>query len=291
LLQQRCFIDRLCGPSHERSTLFQGSDGIVCGRVLLPGASTAMSLRGLDAYSFPARVVPILVVFLPPVVLLGVGLISGTRTAIASGAVLTVLGALAGQVGRDRGKRLEPSLWQGWGGGPAERRLRYRDAADAGVVTRLHQRVEHVLGEPLPTPEEERTAPAAADTRYEEAIRRLIGLTRNRTQFRLLFAENVNYGMRRNLLGLRAIGIAVAGITAIVAALLLLLAAGTLSHRAAHYGPALGVALLELVLWTVLVTREWVRVPAEAYADRLIEAVEVLPRANRAQPPHSGCAD
>lgn len=232
--------------------------------------------RGFDAYSFPARVLPVLVVFLPPLVLLGGGVVSGARGGILSGAVLTVLGALAAQLGRDRGKRLEPELWQGWGGSPTLRRLRFAAAADASVVARLHKRIERVLGDALPTSEEEASAPAAADARYEEATRRLIGMTRDRERFRLLFAENVNYGMRRNLLGLRTIGIVVASTTFVVAGLLIAVAGGTVADGASRYAPAAAVSVLALIVWLTVVNRTWVQVPAEAYADRLMEAVDQL---------------
>jgi len=224
-------------------------------------------------------------VFLPPLVLLGGGLVSGARGGIVSGVVLTVFGALAAQLGRDRGKRLEPELWCGWGGSPTLRRLRFRDAADTGVLTRLHRRIERVLGDPMPTFEEEASAPAAADARYNEATRRLIGLTRDRERFGLLFAENVSYGMRRNLLGLRPIGIAVASITAVVAGLLVLFAAGVLSDRAARYVPAIAAAVAELILWIAIVDGDWVKVPAEAYADRLVESVDQLSVTDPAERP------
>jgi hypothetical protein len=231
--------------------------------------------RGLDAYSFPARVVPVLVVVLPPLVLLGGAIAAGTGRAIGASLVLMVLTALAAQVGRS-GKRLEPELWQEWGGSPTLRRFRYRGAADAQVIDRLHRRIEAALGDPLPTTAEEQANPASADARYEEAIRRLIGMTRDRKRFHLLFAENVNYGMRRNLLGLRWTGMAVAAVTAIVAIVIVLASSGRFAHRAAQYGPGLVVAMLELLFWALIVSRDWVRVPAEAYGDRLIEAVDAL---------------
>lgn len=235
--------------------------------------------RAFDAYSFPARVMPVLVVFLPPLVLLGSGVVSGARGSIVTGAVLTVLGGVAAQLGRDRGKKLQPDLWRGWGGSPTLRRLRFAGAPDVDVVARLHERIERVLGDALPTLDEEASAPAAADSRYDEATRRLIGMTRDREQFALLFAENVNYGTRRNLLGLRTIGVAVAGATLVIAALLISVAAGTLADRAARYAPAGVVSAAELILWLGVVTPEWGRTPAEAYADRLMESVDRLPPA------------
>jgi hypothetical protein len=232
--------------------------------------------RGFDAYNFPARVIPVVLVCLAPLVLVGAGVLSGARSAVASGLVLTAVGSLAGQLGRDRGKKLEPSLWTAWGGSPTLRRLRYRDTADVGVVARLHSRIEDVLGDSLPTQSEEATNHDGADALYEEAIRRMIALTRNPKQFGLLLAENVNYGMRRNMLGLRRIGIAVALATGVLALVLLLLTSGPLASRATRYGPALGIGILELALFGIVVRPDWVRVPAEAYADRLLESVDVL---------------
>lgn len=237
-----------------------------------------------DAYSFPARVVPVALVLLPPLLLLATGAIAGLRLGIASGAVLSVLGALAGQIGRDRGKGLESGLWEDWGGRPTLRRLRYRDAADPGVVSRLHRRIEDVLGDPIPAQIEEEADPTRTDVRYIEATNRLIGLTRDRDQFGTLFAENVNYGTRRNLLGLKPVGITVASLTIAVVLLLLFVTSGTLADRAARFALPLGAAILALAAWLGFVTRDWVRVPAEAYADRLVESIEIL-RQNRAVAP------
>jgi hypothetical protein len=82
--------------------------------------------------------------------------------------------------------------------------------------------------------------------------------------------------MRRNLLGMRPIGIAVAAITILTAGALLALAHGHFDQRAARYGPGLAVAVIELGFWLFIVTKAWVKVPAEAYAARLMESVELL---------------
>lgn len=232
--------------------------------------------RGLDAYSFPARVVPVVVVLLPPLVLLGAGIIAGVERLVASGLVITVVAALAAQLGRDRGKRLEPRLWEDWGGSPTLRRLRYKDGGDLGVVDRRHARIAQVVGDPLPTWDEEQADQASADARYNEVTRRLIGMTRDRNRFDLLFRENVNYGQRRNLLGLRPFGVLVSLATAVFALALMLTGSGHLGPHAARYGPGLGVGVLELLFWLLIVSSDWVRIPAEAYADRLMESVDIL---------------
>src|SRR4051794_15467075 len=143
-----------------------------------------------DPYVFRARVIPVVVVIVPPLVLLGAGVISGARLGVATGLVTTVLAAIAGQLGRDRGRVLQDGLWAEWGGSPTLQRLRFRGAARPQRVERLHARVEAALGERLPTQAEEDADPDAADDAYQEAIGRLIALTRDKERFRLLFDEN-----------------------------------------------------------------------------------------------------
>jgi hypothetical protein len=231
---------------------------------------------GVDAYSFPARVVPVAAVSVPPLVLLGTGVVTSTALGFASGLVIAVAGALAGQLGRDKGKALQTGLWGSWGGSPTIQRLRYRGAADVGRVQRLHQRIEGILGESLPDPEQERADPVGADSRYEEVSMRVRALTRDTERFRLLFAENVNYGQRRNLLGLRPIGALVATITLIVSGLALWLAHGDMPHRLMQFGPGAVVSFAMLLFWSLVVSPAWVRVPAEAYADQFVAAIDAL---------------
>jgi hypothetical protein len=228
------------------------------------------------SYTLLARVVPVASVGVPPAFLVGAGIISSARLGLAAGAVMLVASALAGQLGRDRGKRLERVLWKSWGGAPTLRRLRYDGAENSHTVTRLHQQLETLFGEALPSQAEEERDSAAADARYWEVTKRLIARTRDHDRFPLVFAENINYGMRRNLLGLKPIGIWIASLTGLIALVLLFVASGALRQRAARYGPGLAVAMLSLFLWILVVNPGWVRVPAEEYASRLMETVELL---------------
>lgn len=228
------------------------------------------------SYTLLARVVPVAAVAVPPAFLIGAGIVSSARLGLAAGAVMLVASALAGQLGRDRGKRLEPALWKSWGGAPTLRRLRYHGAENPTTVTNLHQQLETILGESLPSQAEEVRDRAAADVRYWEVTKRLIARTRDHDRFPLVFAENINYGMRRNLLGMKPIGIGIASLTGLIALVLVLVASGALHQRAARYGPGLAVAVLSLFFWVLVVTSGWVKVPAEEYAARLLEAAELL---------------
>ncbi len=230
----------------------------------------------LDAYTLQARRVPIAAVALPPLVLAGTSALASAKLGIVSGLVLTVAAAVGGQLGRDRGKRLEPGLWASWGGSPTLRRLRFRTATSTSVVERLHGRLETITGEALPSLQEEQRDPIDADVRYEEASARVRALTRNRDQFPLLFAENINYGMRRNMLGLKRIAIAVSILTIIAGSVLLWLEHGTLGSRVDRFAPGITAGLVALWFWVAVVRPSWVRLTADAYAEQFVGAIDIV---------------
>jgi hypothetical protein len=174
---------------------------------------------------------------------------------------------------------VQPGLWAAWGGTPTTDRLRYRSHPDHAEVARRHREVERVLGAglTLPSAAHEAADPAAADAAYTSAVQRLIALTRNQPQHRLLNVENRHYGFARNLYGLKPFGQWCATIVA----------AGTVLSGA---GMAVGdgwqsttplllpasVSTIALFAWRQ-VTPDFVRPSADAYADRLIETLEQLP--------------
>jgi hypothetical protein len=240
--------------------------------------------RGLDAYVIQARVVPAAAVVLPPVVLFGTGVLSGARSGALLGFIGFVVAALAAQVGRDRGRGLQPGLWAEWKGAPTIRRLRYAGHKSPDRVRRLHERIEEVLGERMPSQADEEQDPQSADDRYDEVAGRIRARTQDHKRFRLLFSENVSYGLRRNLLGLKPVGIGVAVATCAICGVLFWLTSGSAAHRAVRFAPAAGVSLAMLAFWLIVVRRAWVKLPAEAYADQFVAAVEQL-HAEVASPP------
>lgn len=228
-----------------------------------------------DEYAWRARIAPVAVVISPIVVLAPASAVVHLGVAVATGVVAVALVAIAAEVGRDRGKKLEPALWGSWGGSPTLQRLRFRDSDDPEEVAHIHQQIEAALGIELPTAAEEAADSDRADRLYDRAIRRLREATRDKERFRLIFTENASYGFRRNLLGLRPWGIGVAIGT--------LVAAGALQVTSSHDRR---VATLVSVIWSVLaiifylcvVRSTWVRVPAEAYAERLLGVLDELAR-------------
>jgi hypothetical protein len=128
----------------------------------------------------------------------------------------------------------------------------------------------------LPDAAEETRDPEGADARYEDATARLRELTRDTSRFRLVFAENVEYGSRRNSLGLRpfALGIALGGLVLSVA--VIIFGPGDVGVRMARWAPAGLISAAAALFWWRIVRAEWVRRSAELYADRLFEALHIL---------------
>ena len=221
---------------------------------------------------------PVFVVLLPLGMLVSVWL-PGARMlpeALASLGVPAVLAWLLAQLGRMSSR--QPALWARWGGSPTTQMLRHRNA-DANPELRRHYHARIAALSPslaMPTAEDEARDPAHADEVYEAATRLLIARTRDRKRFPLVFNENVYYGYRRNLWAMKPIGVTIA----------LLSLAGCLWPIVASHTPVIKVkadwwvstaicAGLVLV-WLAWVTPAWVRIAAQAYAERLLEACDQL---------------
>jgi hypothetical protein len=185
---------------------------------------------------------------------------------------------LVDQLGRDGGRRLQPALWDSWGGPPTTAALRHRDTANPVLLARQHERIAAIAGNALPTADEEQADPAGADHAYAAAIAVLIARTRGRRKdYPLIFTENCNYGFRRNMLGLRPWGRLLAATASILAvAAIAARLAGRVNLPLALTGVALVVSAAATVIWWRVVTPDWVQPVAQAYAERLLEAAETL---------------
>ena len=245
-----------------------------------------------DPYTFRARIQPALVVVLPLGILM-FALLPGVPFFVT--AFFGLLGAAGGtaimaQVGRELGRRKEPNLWESWGGAPTTRLLRHRRLpGDLTLVPGLRQQVEQWVDYPLPTEHEEEACPAWADAKYEEIVTSLREATRDTARFPLVFAENANYGFRRNLWGLKPIGASVAvGLVFVSWAMLSLTVWGrpwpdpwwdvfVNPDSAAVIRLVVAVAnTVFAAFWLCWVKPTWVKDVANAYALRLLESVQTL---------------
>lgn len=225
-----------------------------------------------DAYDRRARIAPVVLVAAPllPIALAALVQLPGWHK-LWSAACLA-MPILVEELGRDRGRRLQPELWHAWGGAPTTAMLRWRGAANRVQVERRHALLQEQIrpGLRLPTETEEVQDPKAADDAYEAAVSVLRERTRDASQFPLVRSENARYGFRRNMLGLRPVGLA-GSLVGLGAALLV--AVAFRKTMPAFLVVAVVDALL-LLFWWRTVTEAWVRAAAEAYAHALLRSLD-----------------
>ena len=233
----------------------------------------------LDVYTVRARLLPALIASLPLglAAFLWIPNFMTTMKALGIGTVVWLLAAtVMAQVGRDSGKRREPSLFAQWGGSPTTRLLRHREARNKPLLERRHAQLSALTALRLPSKEEEAQDPGKADEIYETCIVFLRERTRDRKTFPLVFDENCNYGFRRNLWGLKLFAVTLAFVVLwVVAGYITILVQGNGTIPTAAIVVILG-NIFFLGSWIFYVTKAWVRLAAESYADRLIGACEVL---------------
>ena len=238
-----------------------------------------------DPYDRKARLAPALLCALPLFVsLLLLVPEVGAIWAAVGGLVLYCGGAkFLTQVGRDRGKVLEPTLYASWGGKPSVAMLRHSDTR-LNAPTKNRYRAFLQVAVPtlaLASLEEERTNPEAAEDGYESANSWLLAQTMDRERFRLQFAENINYGFRRNVWALRAWAFCLEAIAIVVVGLVAQeFWTGEFSTTFRAIGVELWVSLVFILVHTFFfalkIRAAWVRLAAEAFARQLLAACDVL---------------
>lgn len=235
-----------------------------------------------DSYTRKARLLPALLVVLP----LGLATVAWFPDGITGWGTLWGLIVLSGgmvfisQIGRDFGKNKEMQLFKVWGGKPTTRMLRHRDTVNRKTLERRHSRLQELTPDfKIPTLEEERANPKRADELYDACITYLRERTRDRKTFHLIFEENCNYGFRRNLWGMKPLGITMAVVGTLVVMIDIFVNGFSTPPVAIISGT---INLLFVTGWCLWITPKWVRIAGDAYAERLLEASEELCKKNDA---------
>ena len=245
----------------------------------------------LDEYVIRARIQPALWVTSPLGVLL---FIWSPGESLPAGALFAFIAAVGGtavlaQFGRDKGRNKQEELWSSWGGAPTTRLMRFRDSVDKVTLARRRAKIESLTGSSLPSEEEEAADPLGADQHYVAATKFLLEKTRDKSQFPLVFAENVNYGFRRNLWGFRRFGLVISVIAAVGSWGIFIVTSDLSSWESwsdsvlKNPDPEVITRMVgsifntaAIAIWITVVNPEWVRVAAEAYAERLLASLDSL---------------
>lgn len=231
-----------------------------------------------DSYERKARLYPALLT-ISPLIASATAVFADYLSLLESTGLLAFGSASAfclAQIARDFGKEGEGTLWQSWGGMPSMAIFRHRnERLNPLTKSRCHEWLSQRLKTGAPTPDEERADPCAADTIYATWSDYLRTNTRDE-RFPLLLKENINYGHRRNVYGLRSVGIVASIVSEIICMMNLYFTyqqTGQINLLAGITGT---YCFVLLILWLFYFTGDWVRITAESYADRLVESVETL---------------
>lgn len=240
-----------------------------------------------DSYDRKARLYPALLVLLPPVITI-YAFLNGEVEILES--LLAIVAGTGGmyfltQVARDNGKKKEPLLFQEWGGMPSVAIFRHRDnKLDAITKRRYHKIMTDLIPEsPAITAQNEKRNSQKTDQTYFAWSNFLRIHTREKKKFPLIFAENVSYGYRRNIFGMRALGIWLCSLSMLACGL------GNPAYLYFRYNQifwqnppdplllcSFFLASGLLLFWIFHVRKDWVKIPADAYAQRLVESIEEI---------------
>ena len=164
----------------------------------------------LDAYSIRARLFPAILTIAPAVALalLATNWTDPGLSEIVSTAGFAVLFFAAADLARRMGRRRERQLFAETGGKPYNTELCHDNSTLVkGMRDRYRAFIANKINQTPLSEDDERQNPQLSRDFYDECFFWLRENTRDTERFKLLFHENVSYGFRRNLLGLKPVGI------------------------------------------------------------------------------------
>lgn len=230
----------------------------------------------LDRYSYQAEALPTLLTIIPVAFFIAVLLPEGATLKdlllrFSPIIALAALSFVASQVGADFGRRLEKRLWAKWDGPPTTRFLRHRNR-EYNEITRhvVHESMAR-LGFKVPTEDEEAHDPVGSDECYAAFVAELRRVTRDKRKYPLVHKRLIDYGFRRNILGLKWVGLGAAIAVSLLCAMHVLWkwdSAGLINLVSLVGAASVAIA----IGWLLLVNEKPVSLGAKRYADSLLEA-------------------
>jgi hypothetical protein len=236
-------------------------------------------IRFADAYTLRARLFPAVIATAPALALLAT-FVSWRSFAPSQALVTLAIGVLLfvfGDFARRRGKRAEVHINARMGGLPSITMLRYRDGTfEEAAKARYREWLGGKIGATPPSTTEEERNPESADKFYERCGAWLRENTRDKKKFGILFEENITYGFRRNLYGLKVPALALNALVVSIcaAALFFRTPVGPLQQVATSAWGILTLAAVHAVYIALAVTEESVREASRQYARQLILCCE-----------------
>lgn len=235
-----------------------------------------------NIYTLKARLYPIVIVLFP-IVVLGISYSFEFQSYIQVLSSLGIVSALTyfvSQIGRDAGKKKEKFLWNSWGGAPSVQLLRLRDTnIDSHTKTRYHRRLLTLVTDTNAIDlVMESNSPEKADEVYKAWTKFLITQTRDTKKYSLLFYENTSYGFRRNLFGLKPFAIFLTVTLLACNYFFWVIKNNSWNPITMPLSFQISSCILFciLLIWLFIITSNWVKLTAFAYAERLCESIDSI---------------
>ncbi len=233
-----------------------------------------MNAKWFDAYTLKARWAPAAFVATPVLALaLSTFELSAVVGLTGPATAALILGLLASELARSRGRLLQLRLVEQWDGLPTTRALRATPSPMQGLRARRRNQVAALSGNALPSYAEQVSEPVETDKIIARAVRVAIAQLRHdeAPSASILQSENTSYGFRRNLAGLRMFGLVVAILSILAGSLAAL--NGLITWNLAL--PMLAIQTAMAICWLLVPTHGWVKDQAEIFAERFFDAIEV----------------
>jgi len=233
-----------------------------------------------DAYAIRARLFPAIIGAAPALAAVTL-LISwktfGLSNLIASLGMLVLLWAIA-DFARARGRAIESKLYAEQGGKPSITMFRRNDLTiGGGSKDRYCAFLAGKIGVSVPSAADEAADQATADSFYDQCGNWLRQNTRDTKKFSILFGENITYGFRRNLLGVKVLALCLNIVVVVVCAFTLWrLSWNTDTPQGSRIVVVLVVAIAHAAYMLLAVSRAAVWDAAKAYGRELILSCEAF---------------
>jgi len=232
-----------------------------------------------DPYERKARINPSLICLFPIAITAIVAFpkIFNLWSSISAVAISFGFIQLIAHVARDFGKKKEAALFIMWEGMPSVRYLRLKDQTiPLPLKEKYHKRLSKLTKIKQPAITEEDDNPQKADQVYLSWSNSILAMTRDTTKFNLLYKENINYGFRRNLFGLRPFCISNGFLCLMLLIIKVSLTSG-ISKQIDIGILTIGILIiLYLIIFIFYIEQEWVKITADEYGRRLIETINNL---------------
>ena len=175
----------------------------------------------LDYYELKARIAPAIFLSVPVLLTLWTcykeeftGL-SDIFKGIISLAIVYVFSIIV----RALGKKIEPELWESWGGAPSIQIVSWKNKIIGDELKGLYlQAVRERLKLPTPTREDEEANSTRAADLIKQAFKGIQGVIRQKDKDGLWSIANADYGFARNLSGSRILWLTISAVMAIISA-------------------------------------------------------------------------